>query len=575
MHQWTLLREQGIPNPNPIEEFYKDLKQQLHKWKQQTYEIILMIDANENIGSKTSGLTEIVVQLNMADMITLHHGTDNEPNTHLRGSKRIDYILGTQRVQECCSFSGILPFHNGYASDHRPIYASINMDKLMSDSITTLDSQAIRLISKATPRERLQLIHLVDEHYQAHNIYQRLNDLDQISEESWQPENQEEYEACDTQHITGLVAAEKKVCRPKLYPWSPSFRDAANLKAIWSIMLSRARTNTPLSTSTKKWIQDTLHRDLTEPPSIDECKAELRKAQQQLKNVKKRAHELRIEFLLQALDEATAASEEAREKAIRHITRSQEKLQSFARIRQIFKPMNQSGLSRILIPASATDGNEWEAVTHPDQIQEKLRQHNIQHFGMAHGTPFTCAPLTCLNWEADSPEAEQLLRGELPCPLVGLENKHLEKMIHHIRDMPQLPEIECQLTAAEVARGFRKWREATSTSPSGCHLGLRRVTTYRYNDEETEKIKGHILQVQTQIINLPLKHGFSPRRWQDVVSAMIEKIPNYPYIHKLRVIHLLEADYNLCLKAIFGRKLTWNCEEHNALGEVQNGFRPG
>jgi hypothetical protein len=278
MHQWTLLREQGIPNPNPIEEFYKDLKQQLHKWKQQTYEIILMIDANENIGSKTSGLTEIVVQLNMADMITLHHGTDNEPNTHLRGSKRIDYILGTQRVQECCSFSGILPFHNGYASDHRPIYASINMDKLMSDSITTLDSQAIRLISKATPRERLQLIHLVDEHYQAHNIYQRLNDLDQISEESWQPENQEEYEACDTQHITGLVAAEKKVCRPKLYPWSPSFRDAANLKAIWSIMLSRARTNTPLSTSTKKWIQDTLHRDLTELPSIDECKAELRKA---------------------------------------------------------------------------------------------------------------------------------------------------------------------------------------------------------------------------------------------------------------------------------------------------------
>jgi exonuclease III len=82
-----------------------------------------MIDANETIGSNTGGLTDIMVQLNMADMITLHHGTDNEPNTHLRGSKRIDYILGTHRVQECCSFSGILSFYNGYASDHRPIYA--------------------------------------------------------------------------------------------------------------------------------------------------------------------------------------------------------------------------------------------------------------------------------------------------------------------------------------------------------------------------------------------------------------------------------------------------------------------
>jgi CHASE3 domain sensor protein len=70
-------------------------------------------------------------------------------------------------------------------------------------------------------------------------------------------------------------------------------------------------------------------------PTIEECKAELRKAQLLLKNVKKRAKELRMEFLLQSLNEAIAKSEQAREKAIRNIIRSQEKLQSFARIRQI------------------------------------------------------------------------------------------------------------------------------------------------------------------------------------------------------------------------------------------------
>jgi hypothetical protein len=256
--------------------------------------------------------------------------------------------------------------------------------------------------------------------------------------------------------------------------------------------------------------------------------------------------------------------------------RSQEKLQSFARIRQIFKPKSQSGLSRILIPAKNSNENHgWETVTHPEAIHELLRKQNIQHFGMAHGTPFTRAPLTCLNWEANSNEAEQLISGQLPDALSNLDNKYLEKLIHHICNMPQLPEIECQLTPEEVSQGFSKWREATSTSPSGCHLGLRRVTTYYYPDKETEKTKTDILRVQTQVINLPLRHGFSPHRWQDVVNAMIEKSPNYPYINKLRVIHLLEADYNLCLKAIFGRKLTWNCEEHETLGDVQNGFRPG
>jgi hypothetical protein len=172
MQQWILLCEQGVHEPDPIKEFYNDLKEQITKWQHQGYEIILMIDANEVIGSKPGGLTDIAIQFNMADLIALHHGTENEPNTHIRGSKRIDYILGTQRVQDCCTHSGILPFYNGYASDHQPIYASINLSQLMSDrNITSLDSQAVRLISKSTPREQLQAIHFVDDHYQAQNLY--------------------------------------------------------------------------------------------------------------------------------------------------------------------------------------------------------------------------------------------------------------------------------------------------------------------------------------------------------------------------------------------------------------------
>jgi hypothetical protein len=37
----------------------------------------------------------------------------------------------------------------------------------------------------------------------------------------------------------------------------------------------------------------------------------------------------------------------------------------------------------------------------------------------------------------------------------------------------------------------------------------------------------------------------------------------------------MEADYNLTLKAIFGRCLMKNCELHGALGDLQDGFRKG
>jgi hypothetical protein len=56
---------------------------------------------------------------------------------------------------------------------------------------------------------------------------------------------------------------------------------------------------------------------------------------------------------------------------------------------------------------------------------------------------------------------------------------------------------------------------------------------------------------------------------------MLEKIPGKPYLHKLRVIHILEADYNLALKQIFGRRLLQNCAQHGALGDIQDGFRKG
>jgi hypothetical protein len=112
-------------------------------------------------------------------------------------------------------------------------------------------------------------------------------------------------------------------------------------------------------------------------------------------------------------------------------------------------------------------------------------------------------------------------------------------------------------------------------SPSGNHLGLRRILTYPADDYELEEARKQIMKAQTDIINIPIQAGFSPTRWQMVVNAMLEKIPGKLYLHKLRVIHILEADYNLALKEIFGRRLLWNCEKFGKLGDIQDGFQKG
>jgi hypothetical protein len=55
---------------------------------------------------------------------------------------------------------------------------------------------------------------------------------------------------------------------------------------------------------------------------------------------------------------------------------------------------------------------------------------------------------------------------------------------------------------------------------------------------------------------------------------MIEKDEGKPYLTRLRVIHLFEADYNLFLKILFGKRLVRNGEKYDALNDQQHGSQP-
>jgi hypothetical protein len=76
------------------------------------------------------------------------------------------------------------------------------------------------------------------------------------------------------------------------------------------------------------------------------------------------------------------------------------------------------------------------------------------------------------------------------------------------------------------------------------------------------------------IINYGLLHGYSLQRWQKVVTVMILKEPDNHRIHRLRVLHLFEADYNLIL-GVKWRQLMCHAEEHQTLNPGQYGSRAG
>ena len=76
------------------------------------------------------------------------------------------------------------------------------------------------------------------------------------------------------------------------------------------------------------------------------------------------------------------------------------------------------------------------------------------------------------------------------------------------------------------------------------------------------------------MLNIPISSGFAPDRWLLSVTPLIEKDEGLPYLTRLRVIHLFEADYNLFLKLVYGRRMVKNAKKANALNDQQHGSRP-
>jgi hypothetical protein len=163
----------------------------------------------------------------------------------------------------------------------------------MSTIIHPIESTATRLINTATPKEREKLLHEVHTHYESQNLYNRLLKLWETPQQEWNEECETEYNACDEQHIVGMNSAERKTCREKLFAWSPTFSKAVANQAFWKIILSLRRNHARPNGKIQQWAQESFGiEDIIAIP-LTEINSRLRKAQKELRDIKRKAAELR------------------------------------------------------------------------------------------------------------------------------------------------------------------------------------------------------------------------------------------------------------------------------------------
>jgi len=131
------------------------------------------------------------------------------------------------------------------------------------------------------------------------------------------------------------------------------------------------------------------------------------------------------------------------------------------------KPRTAGGLSKLKIP-DPEQPQKWNTITNPHQMDQELLRYCQDHFGKSYGTPYMVAPLKeLLAYDGVTPFGQQILHGTTDLSSLEID-KYTASLLRHQQyctpaNAPKFQEMPYD----SLMQGFRKWKERTSTSPSG------------------------------------------------------------------------------------------------------------
>ncbi len=614
-HLSSLFRKQGkVINPDPHRQFILDLQAWIEFKQAEGMQIILTLDNNEelspNIGqlepSSTTLLSSPIINVShdgtletlirstgLVDILRHQHPSKAYPPTYNRGKKRIDYILVSSSLLSAVTRSGILPYNAIFQGDHRPCFIDIDVSKAFDGKTPELCPPCQRQLQLHDPRIIKKYLETLHQQFKIHNIPEKVKALQQEHSE-WTDHHQLEYEKLDKLITESMLYAERQSSSryTKTYEWSPTLIQAVYAERYWRLQLRRSQgRHVTNGTLTRARVLAGLSID-PHPlrlPDILQC---LAAARQSRKLLQKNHHGLRQNYL-QQLAEALVLKRAPylegdptyEERLSRRTAKEVKRLIRLERKRYLYRiigntlndsSFNSGGLTRIDIPAPAdpnvcTDPKTWKgpwrSVTDPEEIATHICAINTKQYHQAFHTPFGSGYLAdTIGFNLEKPGAKAIIDSTFTIdPTVSLlpETKRILAFLTNKKSPP--PSFPSGITPAEFRSTYKLVKERTSSSVSGRHVGHYKAAT---QDDI-------ISQVHATMMSLPFTIGFSPVRWRKVVDVMLEKEPGNPKLHRLRIIALIESDFNQAQRILIARRLTHQMEDTGVIPEMQYGSRPG
>jgi hypothetical protein len=585
----SLLTLANESNNNPRTAFRKDLHDCLRQYQDQDTDILLLGDFNEVLGSDPDGMSKLAITFGLMDLMASRHSSA-PPATYARGSKRLDYALASPTICKALRASGYEEFNSRISSDHRGYYFDFDTQQLFGSDTQQLVSHTKRKFSTANVNQVTAYIR------RKHQLLTDSNAFGRGTKLLTQGNRHAFAERLDQDVLRASLTAELDLPVFGAPVWSQDLVVARKKVSILQKQLSAIRTGLEYrsrnSDTHMYW-----EPPLVVPNTYKECSSLLRTAKLEVRDIVSQSFERRDNERrqrLQGLDASANAHDKATAVRLRKIQKAEDLNQLFRKLRAAQISGIRQGVTRVEIPKHSEEDpktcTEWIQIDVPTDVLRLLQERNRAHFGQAHGTPFTVPPLSeHLGFRGDGTYGQQILSGKYDMSEckedVQLLLQHL-KQVDEVHQLPSRPTI----LPEEFESKLKIWTESTTTSPSGLHLGHFKALiarhsfhstasddeltpAFREQRDELNRKQADLFDLHLSLINYALERGYSYKRWQTIANTILFKDPDNVRLHRTRVIHIYEADFNLAL-GVKWRAAMHQAEDLHLLNEGQYGSRP-
>ena len=567
MQQERILRQRGITS-TPQTSFIDDMEKFVMYKLNEGHEILIAVDANEQWEDKNSAIKDLALRLGLHD-IAKERNPEGVPPSYVRANsgRRIDLLLGTERVLNATCKYGMIIEGLDIIGDHRPQYVDININELLQLNAHDIGSPSSRRLRSTDPKCTEKYCQEVKAHFKNHKVFERLEQLwmETQKQVTMTKDQVKRYEAIDRDVYRLCTSAEHSLTlhTNTKYVWSPQLDEAVSDVQHWKLRKNnwndRDKTEELVKQGIKKGIIDETKY------SMDEISENLKQAYTTLRQTQEKDSEKRQEHLNRLADKYAEENKIAKEIAIRELMSHEELRELYRTVRLKMKGPRSPALSEVW---TLDENEQKKIISGSSEVEEHLLHRNWSQLRQAANTPFADGELgEYIGWDGTGDMANRIVEGK-PLPEIAHKHPVIQKYIEGMAmKAPNIKDTsDINITIEKYRRFWIKKRETTATSPFGLHIGHFKSVVGTENED--------ILEVHYRLMLLPFKFAMIPLRWARTVQVLLEKDIGRPWTNRLRIIELFDSQLNAGLQMIFGKAMIENGLEHNQIHPSAYGSVP-